>query len=612
MRPLRLVCGVLLLTWSAILFAQRNAIRDTYSKTEVMVPMRDGVKLYTGIYAPKDTSKTYPILMIRTPYGSGPYGPDAYKGSLGPARAFAEDGYIFVYQDVRGRYMSEGHHIYCVPHIPNKTGNQVDESSDAYDTIEYLIRNVPNHSGKVGIYGVSQPGFYATHSLIDAHPALKAVSPQAPVTDRFEGDDDHRGGAFSLAQRFSFQLGFGAPRPEPTATPGRTTFRMPHNDLYKFHLEMGPLPNYLPIFKDNLYWEETTRAADYNEYWQVRNVRPHLKNIKPAVLVVGGLFDAEDLFGAWQTYLTIEKQSPGTDNRIVMGPWSHGGWHGPAERLGPIEFGSRTGDAFVEEVERPFFAHHLHGKDAPKLPEAMVFDTGVNKWSNFDVWPPRLSQETSLYLQPRGRVGMGKADSGVAEFVSDPADPVPFIGRTVSGVPSSFMIEDQRFASARSDVLTFRTEPLEADMTLAGPISAELYVSITGTDADWIVKVIDEYPSDAPTNTKVTPPVELANYQMLVRWDCLRGKYRESLSHPKPFVPGETTLVRVPLQGLFHTFKKGHRLVVQIQSSMFPLLDRNPQTFTDIYQAKPEHFVKATHRVHLGGATASRLVVRTL
>ncbi|MCO5298090.1 MAG: CocE/NonD family hydrolase [Fimbriimonadaceae bacterium] len=573
--------------------------RDHYTKQEVMIPMRDGVKLYTAIYSPKNTDATYPILLQRTPYGSGPYGP-TIRNSIGPSREFAKDGFIIVYQDVRGRYMSEGAHVYCVPHRPDKrTPQDVDESSDAYDTIDWLVKNVPSNNGRVGIWGVSQPGFYASHALIDAHPALKAVSPQAPVTDRWLGDDDHRNGAFTLAQRFSFMSSFGAQRPEPTprSAPG---FRMPSGtNLYDFFLKMGPLANSHQYMKDNLYWAETFQHPNYDSYWKARGVAQWLREVKPAVLVVGGWFDAEDLYGALHTFGAIDRQSPDTERYLVMGPWSHGQWGGDSgEKLGSVEFGSKTGEYF-RDLQWRFFQHYLKGSDVEPLPKVTVFNTGANRWRTLEAWPPKEAAYQALYFCPDSTMRFTAPPAAANSYESDPANPVPYMDPIGSSVNRTFMVADQRFAEKRKDVLTFTSGLLDKPLTVAGTVVADLWVSTTGTDSDWIVKVIDVFPDDAEG--------AMAGYQMLVRSEVMRGRYRESFELPEPFVPEKPTHMSFPMQDILHTFLPGHQLMVQVQSSWFPLIDRNPQKFVNIYTARAEDFQKTTQRIFQGGTTASRI-----
>jgi uncharacterized protein len=583
------------------------SVKDHYTKREVMVSMRDGVRLFTSIYEPKDGKGPYPIILQRTPYGSGPYGAEKFPLSLGPCKGFAEEGYVFVIQDVRGRYMSEGKHIYCVPHIPNKKAGQVDESSDAYDTVDWLTKNVPNFNGKVGVWGISQPGFYASHSAIDAHPAVVAVSPQAPVTDRFVGDDDHRHGAFTLVQRFGFMASFGRPHPVP-ATEYGPSFRVPF-DSYRFFLNVLPIADATKYLgADDQYWKQITDHGTYDDFWKSRGVEQHLKEIKPATLVIGGLFDAEDLYGALHTYGAIAKQSPQTEATLVMGPWSHGGWaSGVGDRLGDLEFGdAKTGEDYRSKVALPWFNYQLKGGPKPELPRAMIFNTGVNVWRQFDAWPPNAGTLTDVNLSAGGGLTLGRANSGVDEYTSDPARPVPYTATVGSGVPSSFMTENQRFAFPRPDVLTYFGEPLAQDTTIAGPIQADLKVSTSGTDCDFVVKVIDMYPEDARGEGK------MAGYMMPVRMDVMRAKFRGSLENAKPMPPNKATRVAFEMPDVCHTFKKGHRMVIQIQSTWFPLIDRNPGKFCDIYHAQPSDYQRATQRVFCGGSDGSKLTFRVL
>jgi len=602
-------------------FQITGSVRDGYTKQEVMIPMRDGKKLYTAIYAPKSTAEKWPFLMERTPYGAGPYGPKAIANRLGPSIEFQRRGYIFVYQDVRGRWMSEGNHLYSPPPFATHPGTTFDETTDAYDTVEWLLKNVPNNNGRVGIWGISQPGFYASNALLSGHPAIVAVSPQAPVTDRFKGDDDHHNGAYFLAQRFSLLASFGAPRPVPTDKPA-PGYRMPIADAYRFFLDEGPLDNLQKIFHHlNRFWNFETEHPNYDEFWQSRGMEHALKGIKgPAVLTVGGFYDAEDMWGALHTYQAIEKQNPGLTNTIVMGPWSHGQWAGDdGERLGPIEFGSKTGKKFRDEVQFPWFEHYLRDGADPKLPEAMMFESGTNKWLNFPVWPPRNVENQLVLLEPDGALSI--VPSPIAKvsrpdvfesYTSDPRRPVPYTNEMTPGVPRTFMVENQRFAWSRPDVLTFTSPVLKNDITLAGPIQANLWLKSTATDSDYVVKVIDDYPDDAPSNDAVTPVVRMAGYQMLVRWEVMRGKFRNSLVTPEPLKPGQLTQVNFELNDLLHTFKKGHRLMVQIQSSMFPLVDNNPQQFETIYDAKAKDFHSAVQSIAVGGPHQSTLSVGVL
>lgn len=590
----------------------------TYSKTEAMIPMRDGKKLYTAIYTPKDTSQKWPILMQRTPYGSGPYGADRIPRGLGPTAEFQKRGYIFVVQDVRGRWMSEDKHVYSPPPKPNHKGTEHDESTDAYDSIDWLIKNTPNN-GRVGIYGISQPGFYASNALLGAHPAVVAVSPQAPVTDRYKGDDDHHNGAFFMAQRFSLLSSFGRTRPIPTSVPA-PGIPVKGGDAYRYFLELGPLPNYQKLFRwMNQFWNLETEHPNYDEFWQSRGMEQYFKGIHNiAVLTVGGFYDAEDMWGALHTYKAIEKLSPGIKNTLVMGPWSHGQWAGDTgERLGSIEWGSKTSETFRNEVQLPFFEHYLRDGADPNLPEAMVFESGTNQWRKFDHWPPANLKPLTFWLRPNGALSnQAPASNELPEtvsYVSDPRRPVPYTFAPTAGVPRTYMTEDQRFAWLRPDVVSFQTGVLTDDLTLGGPIQATLNVTNSGADADFVVKVIDVYPDNEPANTNVTPIARMGGYQMMVRWEIMRGRFRNSLSNPEPFKPFEPTKVSFELNDMMHTFRKGHRLMVQVQSSMFPLVDMNPQTWVpNIFKAKESDFKPATIGITVAGAAGSRLDVKVL
>jgi len=588
-----------------------DSVRARFTKYEYRIPMRDGVKLFTSVYVPKDAggSKPYPILLNRTPYSVAPYGSDAYRDSVGPSDVAAKEGFIFVYQDVRGRFLSEGQFVDMRPHVPAKGPKDVDESSDTWDTIDWLVKRVRFNNGKVGVWGISYPGFYASMAAIDAHPALVAVSPQAPIADWFMGDDFHHNGAFFLPHAFNFYTSFGKPRPEPTT---KWTPRFDHGtaDGYEFFLRAGPMPNYdRKYLKGEVaFWKEVMAHESYDAFWQARNTRPHLKGIRPAVLTVGGWFDAEDLFGALETYRSIEAQSPGSANRLVMGPWPHGGWsRGSGDALGKVTFGQPTSKFFEEQIELPFFRYYLKGGDDPKLPEAYVFETGANAWHTLDAWPPREARPVAFYLSAHGRLSKeppAETAEAFDEYVSDPEKPVPFIEDVNIGMEREYMVADQRFASRRPDVLVYRTEPLEEDVTVAGPITASLSVSTTGTDSDWVVKLVDVYPDDYPlqpdeTTAERDRPAhsKMGGYEQLVRGEPFRGKFRRSFSKAEPFVPGQVDKVEFALPDVFHTFRRGHRIMVQVQSSWFPLVNLNPQTFVDVNQATEADFKKATQRV---------------
>jgi putative CocE/NonD family hydrolase len=595
---------IILCSGYSILPAQESSVRVDYEKVERQIPMRDGTKLFTSIYQPKDRSKKYPILLNRTPYSVNPYGRDDYKTSLGPSPLFQKEKYIFVYQDVRGQYMSEGEYVNMRPHNPNKMPREFDESSDTFDTIDWLIKNVPNNNGRVGMWGISYPGFYAAMGVIDAHPALKASSPQAPIADWFIGDDFHHNGALFLPHAFNFFSTFGLPRPKPT-TEEHPRFSHGTPDGYKFFLELGPVANANEKYLKGriAFWNEMMQHPTYDQYWQARNTLPHLKNIRPAVMTVGGWFDAEDLYGALNTYKTIERLNPGLNNTLVMGPWYHGGWsRSDGDLLGDIHFGAKTSVYYQAMVELPFFNCLLKDKCDHKIPEALVFETGSNQWRKYEQWPPANTTARSLYLKAEGGLSFDPPQAAAGEefdeYVNDPNRPVPFINGTAIGMTREYMVEDQRFAARRPDVLVYATEPLNKTTTLAGPIKATLYIATTGTDADYVVKLIDVFPDDAPDNNPNPSGVKMGGYQMLVRGEPMRARFRSSWEHPEALVPNEVTRVEFTLPDVNHAFLKGHRIMVQIQSSWFPLVDRNPQKFVNINQAAEADFQRATHRVY--------------
>jgi putative CocE/NonD family hydrolase len=590
-----------------------DEVKAAYTKMETQITMRDGAKLFTSIYQPKDTSQKYPILLCRTPYSVSPYGPDEYKTSIGPSLLFQKEKYIIVYQDVRGRMMSEGDFKWMTPYIPKKSSpKDVDETTDTYDTIEWLVKNIPNNNGRVGMWGISFPGFYTAQGMIDAHPALKAVSPQAPMADNFLGDDMHHNGALFLPHAFNFISGFGKPRKGPTTV---SSFGFNHGtpDGYKFFLEMGPLANANKkyLHDEIRIWNEWMTHGVYDEYWQAQNVPQHLSHVRPAVMTVGGWFDAEDLQGAIKIYQAVEKNNPNAYNILVMGPWFHGGWsRADGDALGNVRFGSKTSEFYRQNIELIFFNHFLKDKGEMNLPEAYVFNTGSNEWRTLDHWPPRGTETKSIYLNSSGKLSFSDADGRqcFAEYVSDPAKPVPFINNTAIGMTREYMVDDQRFAATRPDVLVYQTDALADNMTVAGPIKVSLDVSTSGTDSDFIVKLIDVYPDDAPDNDPNPAGVKMGGYQMMVRGEPFRAKFRNSFSKPEPMTPGKVTRVEFEMPDVLHTFLKGHRLMVQVQSSWFPLVDRNPQKFVDIYNATESDFQKATERVYC----SSRVIVNVM
>ncbi|MDE1145562.1 MAG: CocE/NonD family hydrolase [Azospirillaceae bacterium] len=613
------------------------SVQEHYTKYEYRIAMRDGVDLFTVVYVPKDQSKTYPFLMVRTPYGSGArvgreslYGAESYPKQLGPSPDFDRAGYIFVFQDVRGRFMSGGKWMETRPHIDDKKSkNDVDDSSDMHDSVDWLLKNVPGNNGKVGIWGISYPGFFTSASIVDSHPAIKAASPQAPVTDLYLGDDAYHGGAYMLAANFAFYAAFKAqknPTPEPR---GWSDYDFGTADGYDFYLKQGNLDQMGDLLAngDPVGWHEMVDHPTYDDYWKPRAIAPHLKNIKAAVLTVGGWFDAEDLHGPFTTYNAIEAQNPGTPNNLVIGPWVHGGWARTyGHKLGAVDFAADTGDYYRKNILFPFFEQHLKGAPDAKLAKATVFETGTNVWRQYPSWPPKQAQTRTLYLLPDGGLGWtapATAPAKFDEYISDPAHPVPYVGYVTTDVPKEYMVADQRFATTRPDVLVYQTAPLENDVTLVGPVSPKLFVSTSGTDSDWVVKLIDVYPDELPPvpggegasdpKADVPPPsVDMEGYQQLVRGDPLRGKFRNGFEKPEPMVPDQVTPIRYALADINHTFRRSHRIMVQIQSSWFPLVDRNPQTFVNIPQAKPEDFKAARERIYRSPDYPSGLEVHVM
>ncbi|MBL7726694.1 MAG: CocE/NonD family hydrolase [Dinghuibacter sp.] len=619
---------LLLLLFCQWLTAQENNeqwIRDNYTKMERMVPMRDGIKLFTAIYAPKDNSTKHPILMMRTPYSCAPYGEDKIGPRLSGSYLinYLKKGYILVQQDVRGKWMSEGEFVDVRPFNPNKKGNkEIDEASDTYDAIDWLVKNIPHNNGNVGTFGISYPGFYATMTALSNHPALKAVSPQAPVTDWFMGDDFHHNGAFFIMDGFNFYRGFGVPRPKPHSESIGKPYQITNPDNYDFYLKTGPLKNFSKLMGDSIaFWKELYAHPNYDDWWKARNPRFHMKNIKPAMLTVGGLFDAEDCFGAWRLYEAIEKQSRNTDNRVVMGPWVHGGWaRGEGSFLGNVRFGSKTSEWYQQNIEIPFFEYHLNNNKTEayeSLPEASVFITGENEWKKFEEWPPAHLNTRGIYLSENGALSWNRPgkNNSFSAYTSDPAKPVPYTEDVHTGRTREYMCDDQRFAARRPDVLTFETGPLDEDLTLTGPVVADLKVTLSTTDADFVVKIIDVFPNDFKYPADVKGGGEkyvMGGYQMLVRGEIMRGRFRNSFEQPEAFSPGKVETVKFTLPDIAHTFKKGHKLMIQVQSSWFPLADRNPQQFVDIYRADEKDFIRSEIKIHHDATNASQIILPIL
>ncbi|MDE1205897.1 CocE/NonD family hydrolase [Tenacibaculum larymnensis] len=598
---------------------ENTYVKDHYTKKEVKITMRDGVKLHATIYSPKDTSKTYSILLQRTPYSCQPYGEDKFRKKIGPNPVLMKEGNIIVYQDVRGRWMSEGVYDNMRAYIPNKTEKQADETTDTYDTIDWLVNNVANNNGKVGTWGISYPGHYATVSTIDAHPALKAASPQACIGDFFF-DDFHHNGAFLLSYFKAISL-FGTYKDQPTDSAWYSFPDMKTQDQYQFFLDKGPLKNLNEYFQydkldtkvvenkeriDDFFWKEIVEHPNYDSVWQSKGIIQHLDKVPSTVatMIVGGEFDAEDLYGPLETYKNIEKNQPNNYNTIVFGPWDHGGWsrNKVANKVGNYYFGDSISLKFQKEVETKFFNHFLKGDGSKNsgLPEAYVFDTGKKTWKSYDAWPPKNAQKQTFFLSENQELTATQKGNNKVSFISDIKRPVPYSEdiKTVF-TPRKYMTDDQRFAARRPDVLVYETDVLTEDFTLAGDILAKLQVATTGSAADWIVKVVDVHPADLKNDNKeMQPHLKLSNYHLMVRSEVMRGRFRNSFSNPEPFTPNKKTAVNIKLQDVFHTFKKGHKVQIQVQSTWFPLIDLNPQTYVDnIYKADEKDFKTQTHSV---------------
>ncbi len=591
-------------------------IVQNYDKQEFTIPMRDGVKLYTVVYSPKDKSRKYPILFKRTPYSCAPYGADKLPKTLGSSMKLARDLYIFVYQDVHGRFMSEGAFVDMRPiHEEYKDSTDIDESTDAWDTIDWLIKNIKNNNGKLGMWGNSYPGYYAACACINAHPALVAATPQCPVTDWF-WDDFHHNGAFFLTHYLPFGRFFGIKRTETHKEWPEPVFQFTSPDGYEFYMD-----NAVPLSKINdklfhhqiPFWDSVIAHPDYDYFWQNMSLTPHLKNIKPAVLIVGGWFDAEDLYGPFAEYAQIEKSTPGNNTRLVIGPWKHGGFaRGDGSVLGNVFFGNNPApsDYYRDSIEFPFISYYLKGKGKADLPDALMFETGNNVWRKFNTWPPKNTVKESLFFHANGYLSEEKPNlaNSYNEFISDPKKPVPYTEAITVRMTKEYMTDDQRFAAKRPDVLVYRTDTLKQDLTIAGKIKLKLYVSTNQSAADWVVKLIDVYPDDFENFEHNPPNIVMAGYQQMVRSEVFRGRYRNSFEKPEPFIANKITLVEFDLLDVLHTFKKGHRLMIQVQSTWFPLVDINPQKYvSNIYLAKEDDFVKALHRVYTSENSASSI-----
>lgn len=602
---------------------------ENYTRKEVYITMRDGVKLFTSVYMPKNTAETHPILITRTPYSCAPYGADAFRDYWNRYEMeYLKEGYIMVTQDVRGRWMSEGSFVNVRPFNPNKKGKEIDEASDTYDAIDWLVKNIPGNNGNVGVFGISYPGFYSNMAAASNHPALKAVSPQAPVTNWFIGDDFHHNGAFFQMDAFDFYsalgFAFGVPHPLPVSV-AATSYGYPIHDNYKFYLQAATLKNLTKYMGDTIaFWNDLMSHPNYDEWWQARDARRATKNLHPAMLWVGGLFDAEDCWGAWNAYKAAEQNNPGKAfNKLVEGPWYHGEWaNQDGTHHGNIQFGSNTSEYYQQHFEIPFFNYFLKGKgDVSQIAEANIYVTGANEWKSFSQWPPADKKDEDMYFQANGKLNITKPAEAqsYSEYTSDPAKPVPYDNYIHFNRTRTYMSDDQRFAAQRPDVLTFETDTLEKDLTVTGNVIADLMTSISTTDADFVVKVIDVFPdylsyNDVNIYAEKDPvsPYPMEGYQMLVRAEIFRGRYRKSYTSPSAFTPGKIEEVKFELPSIAHCFKKGHRLMVQVQSSWFPLVDRNPQQFVDIYHCDAKDFIKSDIKIYHDAQHPSKIILPVL
>jgi putative CocE/NonD family hydrolase len=626
MRKILLCLGIFIYYTSTAQIIDSAWFINNYTKKEVYIIMRDGVKLFTSIYIPKDTTEVHPILMTRTPYSCAPYGEDKFKNFWTSfMKEYFKEGYIIITQDVRGRWMSEGEFMDVRPFNPDKkTNNDIDEASDTYDSIDWLIKNIPHNNGKVGIKGISYPGFYSTMAAASNHPALIAVSPQAPVTNWFVGDDFHHNGVFFQMDAFAFYSSFGKPRPKPT-TVGPTEFNYYTHDNYKFYLETGSLKNLTGFLGDSIaFWKDLMVHPNYDAWWRARDARNATKNLQPAMLWVGGLFDAEDCWGAWNAYKAAEQNNPGKAfNKIVEGPWYHGQWaSNDGTHLGNISFSGNTAEWYQQNIEIPFFNYFLKGKgDISKIAEANIFITGANEWRTFAQWPPAEKQDREIYLQANNKLGWNKptTQKSFSEYISDPSKPVPYTEDVHFNRTREYMTDDQRFAARRPDVLVFQTDTLTDDVTVTGSIIADLMASISTTDADFVVKIIDVFPDylsytsvDIYDEKDAEKKYPMGGYQMLVRAEIFRGRYRKSYENPEAFTPGKVEEVKFELPSVAHNFKNGHRIMVQVQSSWFPLADRNPQQFIDVYHCKEKDFARSDIKIYHDAQYASKIILPVL
>jgi len=575
-----------------------------YQKQKVKIPMRDGVELNTEIYIPEGTEESLPIILTRTPYGLGHDAKGIHTSLTSAYTWLAEERYIFVFQDIRGRYESEGQFVMMRPARNRKDDTSIDEGTDTFDSIEWLLKNLSNHNGKVGMMGISYGGWLTVMALIEPHPSLIAVSPQASPSDMYIGDDFVHNGALRLSPAFGYAA---------LMESGKTNspYKYDQRDTYEFFLDLGPLSNANDKYLKGSIpsWNNFVEHPNYDPYWKDINVDHHLKHVPVAILNVAGWWDAEDFYGPLKIYETLEKYDQKNMNYLVVGPWRHGGWaRDKGDKLGSINFSTPTGEYYRKEIEAKWFAYHLKGKGVWNNKEAMVFETGSNQWTQFDEWPPvKGIRKVKLYFNGNGKVSF-KPPQETGEvydsYISDPANPVPYMTRPIKGfwqdasAKALWKVADQRFVHGRPDVLSWESDVLSEDMTISGNIIAHLMGSTSGTDCDWVVKLIDVYPENYEEP-------EMSGYQLMIADEVFRAKFRGGFEKPEALIPGRVVEYPINLYGRNHTFKKGHRIMVQVQSTWFPLIDRNPQTFIDIPKATEKDYRKAEQRIYRSSTQAS-------
>jgi putative CocE/NonD family hydrolase len=579
-----------------------------FERTEAMVPMRDGVKLFTTVHTPKDADSPLPIIFLRTPYGIDGRTERLLQNYF---KELAEDGYIFVLQDIRGRFKSEGTFVMTRPARDPKDPKAVDEASDTSDAIDWLLKNVKNNNGRVGMLGVSYPGWLTAVAMLDPHPALKAVSPQASPVDMFLGDDFHHNGAFRLSYGFEYVAMMETDK-------SNFSFKFDTHDTYEWYLKLGALSNVnRKYFKNKLpTWNDFVAHPNYDPFWKTQSLEPRLTRVTVPTLNVAGWYDQEDFRGPLRIYELLEKHDTKNQNFLVVGPWNHGGWSmGKGGHLGRVSFESDAGAYFRKEIQAPFFARYLKDEDIKSPPEAQVFQTGANKWQSYDRWPPKESSPRNLYFHPKGKLSFEEpkdAEDAGDEYVSDPANPVPYRPRPVRPTYPGpewpeWMVQDQRFTHHRPDVLSYETAPLTEDVIVAGSMKVKLFGSTSGTDCDWIARLIDVYPEDNKPNA------DMGGYQLLIAGEPVRARFRKSLEKPEPVKAGAVEPYTIDLNWGHHRFRKGHKIMVQISSTWFPVIDRNPQKFVpNIFEAEDADFQKATQRVYRSQKYPSHVVLDVL